>query len=430
LTTREWRASIVRTTEERTKGAAEVTTAVDVVVIGGGIAGASLSRALASDGLGVTVLEASTVFPDRVRGESMQAWGVREARLLGVEDVLLAAGAHSAPTWRQYFPDGDDPRDIPMNLVVPDVGGTLNLRHPDACQALLDAAASAGAMVVRGVSEIRVTAGSSPSVQCVADGTSSELRPTLVVGADGRRSVTRRHLGITLERQPEVSHIAGLLLDGLDGVPDDHDVLIGEGDRFFLLFHQGHGRARAYVCTGISGRHRFAGPDGAARFLEACALSSYPWSEQVVAATPAGPCATYPGDDTWCADPYVDGAVLIGDAAGHNDPIIGQGLSIAMRDARTVRDLVLEGARRAEDFTSYGAERMARMARLRLVADLIAVTHVEDADNRVARRGYVNELMAAMDEPIFPLILGAFAGPETIGDELLDPTLIDMIRAA
>ena len=47
---------------------------------------------------------------------------------------------------------------------------------------------------------------------------------------------------------------------------------------------------------------RFAGPDGTTRFLEARAVSSYPWSEQVMAGTPAGPCATYPGDDTWCAE--------------------------------------------------------------------------------------------------------------------------------
>jgi 2-polyprenyl-6-methoxyphenol hydroxylase-like FAD-dependent oxidoreductase len=407
-----------------------MTTAVDVVVIGGGIAGASLSRALAMEGLGVIVLEATVEFPDRVRGESMQAWGVREARQLGVEDVLMTAGAHIAPIWRQYFPSGDDPRDIPMNLVVPDVAGSLNLRHPDACQALLDAAASAGATVVRGVAEVGVSAGSSPSVRYAVNGASAELRPSLVVGADGRRSVTRRALGITLEHQPETSYIAGLLLDGLSGVPDDHDVLIGEGDRFFLLFHQGDGRARAYVCTGLSGQHRFAGPDGTASFLEACAVSSYPWSEQIVAANPAGPCATYPGDDTWCAQPYVDGAVLIGDAAGHNDPIIGQGLSIAMRDARTVRELVLEGARTADAFAPYGAERMARMTRLRFAADLMAATQAEDAGNRDARRRYVNERMAGMDASIFPLILGMFAGPETIGDELLDPGLLDNVRAA
>jgi 2-polyprenyl-6-methoxyphenol hydroxylase-like FAD-dependent oxidoreductase len=211
-------------------------------------------------------------------------------------------------------------------------------------------------------------------------------------------------------------------------VPDDHDVLVGEEDRFFLLFHQGNGRARAYACTGLSGQHRFAGPDGTARFLDACVVSSYPWSEHVVAATPAGPCATYPGDDTWCAEPYVDGAVLIGDAAGHNDPIVGQGLS--MRDARIVRDLVLEGARTAEAFAAYGSERMARMARLRFAADVLAATQAEDADNRAARRRYVNDRMAGMEAPVFPLIVGLFAGPETIGDELLDPQLLADIRAA
>ena len=34
-----------------------------------------------------------------------------------------------------------------------------------------------------------------------------------------------------------------------------------------------------------------------------------------MAATPAGPCATYAGDDTWTAAPFADGVVLIGDAA-------------------------------------------------------------------------------------------------------------------
>ena len=92
---------------------------------------------------------------------------------------------------------------------------------------------------------------------------------------------------------------------------------------FFLVFHQGGGRARVYLCTGcpdsIASR---AGPEPSSS-SPACNVSRYPWSEQVMAATPAGPCATYPGDDTWTDAPFADGVVLIGDAAGHNDPIIG-----------------------------------------------------------------------------------------------------------
>ena len=108
----------------------------DVAVVGGGIGGASLAYALARGGLAVTVLEASTEYEDRVRGESMQAWGLKEARDLGVEAVLLDAGAHIAPVWKQYMEGADEPADIPMGMMVADIPGTLNLRHPVACQAL------------------------------------------------------------------------------------------------------------------------------------------------------------------------------------------------------------------------------------------------------------------------------------------------------
>src|SRR5918995_3186166 len=86
----------------------------DVVVVGGGIGGASLACALAREGLGVTVLEATTEYEDRVRGESMQPWGVKEARELGVEEALLAAGAHIAPSWKQYHESGSEPTEIPV----------------------------------------------------------------------------------------------------------------------------------------------------------------------------------------------------------------------------------------------------------------------------------------------------------------------------
>ena len=41
-----------------------------------------------------------------------------------------------------------------MSLMVPGIAGSLNLRHPDACQALLDAAVAARVAVVRGVSDV------------------------------------------------------------------------------------------------------------------------------------------------------------------------------------------------------------------------------------------------------------------------------------
>jgi 2-polyprenyl-6-methoxyphenol hydroxylase-like FAD-dependent oxidoreductase len=405
----------------------------DVVVVGGGIGGASLACALAREGLGVTVLEATTEYEDRVRGESMQAWGVKEARDLGVEDPLLAAGAHIAPVWKQYMESVGEPAEIPVAMLVPDIAGTLNLRHPVACQALIDAASRAGARVVRGVRDVKLTNGGPLTVAWATNGTHHEVRTSLVVGADGRASTVRKQAGITLERQPAMSYIGGLLVDGLDDVPDDHDVLADAGDGlWFVMFHQGGGRARVYLVPGLSNRQRFSGRDGTRQFLEACgqAQATYPWADAVAAGTPSGPCATYPGDDTWTDAPYADGVVLIGDAAGHNDPIIGQGLSIAMRDGRIVRDLVLDGARDPAAFAPYGKERMAYLERLRYIADIVAVTQAEDAANRSARRAFVAEKMAAMDPEVFLVVTGAFTGPETVPQELLDPSLLDRIRAA
>ena len=40
------------------------------------------------------------------------------------------------------------------------------------------------------------------------------------------------------------------------------------------------------------------------------------------------------------------------------------------------------------------------------------------------------EKMAAMDPEIFPLLLGAFAGPETVPSEALDPGILARLRGA
>ena len=48
----------------------------DLVIVGGGIAGSSLATRLAREGVDVLVLEKSTEFVDRVRGEEMLPWGV------------------------------------------------------------------------------------------------------------------------------------------------------------------------------------------------------------------------------------------------------------------------------------------------------------------------------------------------------------------
>ena len=403
--------------------------ASDVLIVGGGIAGSSLAYALATAGRSVTVLESSTEYQDRVRGESMMPWGVKEARELGVEQILLDAGAHVTPAWMQHFEAVDEPAMVPMAMMIEGIPGSLNIRHPDACKALIDAAAAAGATVVRGVHDIKLSAGQDVSVTYTADGP-AEAHTRMVIGADGRSSTVRRQSGIALQRDEPINYIAGLLVDGLEAIPDDHDVMACGSDLLALMFHQGAGRARLYLCVGRSGQRRFAGHDATALFLAAWKPGRFPLSELVAAGNPAGPCATYPGDDTWTDSPFADGVVLIGDAAGHNDPIVGQGLSIAMRDARIVRDLILDGASGPSDFADYGQERSDRMRKLRLIADVVSVTYAEDADNRMDRMAFLGEKIASTDPDVFPLVIGFITGPETVPDELVNPEILNRIRNA
>src|SRR5580693_8367432 len=67
-----------------------------IVVVGGGIAGASLSTVLARRGIRVLLLERQRGYRDRVRGEYMAPWGVLEARALGLEDVIRSTQAVDA----------------------------------------------------------------------------------------------------------------------------------------------------------------------------------------------------------------------------------------------------------------------------------------------------------------------------------------------
>ncbi len=405
--------------------------AFDVVVVGGGIAGGALATALAADGASVAVLEATNAYADRVRGESMLPWGVREARELGVEAPLLAAGAHIAPAWVHY--DGDVPTEIseanpiPVGLLVPDVPGSLNLRHPDACATLIAAAGAAGAEVIRGVEDVTITPGRAPAVRFTAAGGTRELTARLVVGADGRNSTVRRQAGIPLHRQDAVHMIAGLLLDGLDEVPDDHDFLAAEGELFMAAFHQGGGRLRLYLCPGLAERHRFSGPGGTEEFLRSSAFECLPFGEHLARGRPAGPLATYPGDDTWTEEPFGEGVVLVGDAAGHNNPIIGQGLSISLRDARIVRDIVRAGDLSPAAFTPYGEERAERMRRLRHAATFMATAFGEDGDDRAARRARFFALQQT--EPLMMgLLVALFGGPEAGPPEAFDGRLLAALR--
>jgi len=53
----------------------------DIITVGGGLAGATLAKAMAENGARVLVIERERQFKDRVRGEGTFPWGVAEVVL-------------------------------------------------------------------------------------------------------------------------------------------------------------------------------------------------------------------------------------------------------------------------------------------------------------------------------------------------------------
>ena len=91
-------------------------------------------------------------------------WGVAEARATRCRAGVARRGRPRVETWFNYhLPDQRD--EIPAGMMIPDIPGSLNLRHPEACGALEHAARAAGATVHRGTRDVDFTFGTEPRVR-------------------------------------------------------------------------------------------------------------------------------------------------------------------------------------------------------------------------------------------------------------------------
>jgi 2-polyprenyl-6-methoxyphenol hydroxylase-like FAD-dependent oxidoreductase len=387
-----------------------------VTIIGSGIAGSALAAALANAGIPVLLLERTEQFVDHVRGEYMHPWGVAEAMQLGLHDDLIKAGGNVISRFvgydEVYSPAEAEATTMPLAGLVPGVPGALGIGHPVACQALFDAAVRAGAHALRGVEQVKVTPGESLEVRYMHGGSEHEVRPRIVVAADGRESSTRRQLGIELEKTEPRIFLAGMLVDGVRDWPSTDSVIGTSGDAMLLVFPQHENKARLYIGYSIEDKTRLAGADKAKAFLEAFRVDAIPDSERFVDASPAGPCAAYPMFDSWSDAVAADGVVFAGDAAGFSDPTIGQGLSIALRDARMIRDVLLGGEDWSrEAFAPYVEERTERMRRLRFIVQVFTDAHIPLGLDAVSERRRRKNMMMR-DSDLFMLVAAMTCGPE------------------
>jgi 2-polyprenyl-6-methoxyphenol hydroxylase-like FAD-dependent oxidoreductase len=361
---------------------------VDVAIVGGGIAGALLATVLQRRGRLCAVIERETVFRDRVRGEGLHPWGYRQAVALGLESVLTAAGAHPLPFWQGYRDRSPvDPwrwDDDPENKYP-----EYSLHHPRFQDAAYVAAEAAGAVMIRPVSAksiVRSATGWTVHAERF-NGQQFEITADLLVGADGRTSAVRQWLGIEAQTDTQHHRFGGMLLEGVE-LADDAVHAVGYDGGMAYLLPQGHGRARAYGGGVERAVEPLAADKTGGAYLDL--IRSQMPEGALSAVTLAGPLAFFSNADIVPDRLIAERAVLIGDAAGANDPSVGQGMSLTLRDIRELDELLLPGGDPQPALAEYERRRRRYHETCREHAKWIAALYNEDGSELAGRHEQYN----------------------------------------
>ena len=387
----------------------------DVIIVGGGLGGASLAIAMAGQGLRILVIERERAFKDRVRGEGMSPWGVAEARTLGIDETILRDGGQEIRWW-EFTPVGAPSRRRDLVETTPHHAGYLTFPHPAMQRLLLDRAEAEGADVWRGATVIDALPGRLPAVKVRRDGREEVRQARLVVGADGRASRMRAWGGFAVERDRERLVIASALLHGPQ-LPTDAVRMISDAPagQSLLLIPVGERRLRPYLIYRKRGdRRHLSGPQRFGDFVRAAIDLGAP-EEWFVEVEQAGPLAEFEGAATWVEHPYRNGIALIGDAAAASDPSFGAGLALTLRDVRVLRDHLLANDDWDAAAHAYAAEHDRYFSALHRLEEWFTDLMYEIGPEADQRRARVFSKLAAEPDRDLDLI---GVGPDLPSDEV------------
>lgn len=342
--------------------------AYDLIVVGGGIAGASLARRMAKNGARVVVLEQETEFRDRIRGECLQPWGVGEARQLDVADVLR--GCANELMWVDQIINGQHVMKRDFVATTPQASGMWAFYHPRAQEALLTAAVAAGAEVRRNAVVQQIIPGAKPKARIAHAGGTAEVEGRLMVLCAGRNPSLRAQLGFETRRGSIPLLLSGVWVTHLPADVDSsiayiaNDIVTGAVS---ALFPQSAEKGRAYFGFHPQTCARLQGDADFSRFCKEFNRAAH-GAIPLDGAQPAGPLASFECADVWVDHPYRDGVALAGDAAASNDPSWGQGLALALRDSRVLSDELLASNDWAAAGERYAASHDRHYGTIRMVS--------------------------------------------------------------
>ena len=310
----------------------------DVVVVGGGPAGAVMGWNLAKRGIRTLVLDRATFPREKVCGDFVEPRGLRLFQAMGclssiestdrlaITHVNLFLNGQSA--YREHIPFYEGQKELPQHgYIIP---------REDLDYRVLESASLAGAEVRQGclVTGVERDENGAQRIR-YRDGSGEQtVTATMVVGADGTHSVVARSYGIHNDDPRYMAISQRAYVDGLD-ITDGEAAFVFDRDLFpgyGWMFPMTSGRANVGVgiLAETRDRYRINVPALFNEFLGKL-QRMHPGCQNIkLASKPIGGIVkTYGGSGA----NHFDGGILIGDAGCFVDPMTGEGITPAAESA-------------------------------------------------------------------------------------------------
>jgi len=349
----------------------------DVIVVGGGPAGSATTLFLRQQGHDVLLIDAARFPRDKICGEAVSPEAWRLLASLDVASRVRALEPYPLRGMRLVSPDGTSF----CGDYSPWCG--FSLRREVLDTVLVQGARAAGAEVREATraTALLIEGGSVTGITC--DGGES-LRARLVIGADGRRSIVARQLGLLKAHRSLRKFAVRGYWSGVQGLEERGEMHVGGGG-YCGLAPLSHSLANvAFVVD----RSEMTAAAGNLESFYRTTLKRWPEVEERLSSArllgaprAIGPLALE------ARGVSAPGALLVGDSAGFYDPFTGEGVTLALRSAEIAASVASKALRGRADLSTYDRLRKAStQGKFRLNHLLQRVVAWPAASNALARR--------------------------------------------